>query len=118
MSHDRTYRRLISSTRWQHLARQTKADSLFTCQRCGIVTHRLAVHHVKPLESCRTPQEMETLCFDPSNLQVLCYQCHKEIHAIMGTRGRNAHKQSVTEYLNRIHASPIDTDIIPDDPSP
>lgn len=44
------------------------------------MTQRLAVHHIKPVEATTDPDEMERRCFDETNLQVLCYDCHKLKH--------------------------------------
>ena len=57
-----------------------KASKDWQCQQCGEVTTRLAVHHVLPVEDTNDPEEMERRCFDETNLQVLCYRCHKAKH--------------------------------------
>ena len=65
---------------WQLLARKLKMQAKWQCSECGRVTDRLAVHHIKPIEDTNDPDEMERRCFDESNCQVLCYQCHKDKH--------------------------------------
>ena len=57
-----------------------KKESNWQCSECGIITHKLAVHHVLPVEDTNDPDEMERRCFDETNLQVLCYRCHKAKH--------------------------------------
>lgn len=63
-----------------------KKESNWQCSECGIVTHKLAVHHVLPVEDTNDPEEMERRCFclppytEETQLQVLCYRCHKAKH--------------------------------------
>ena len=59
------------------------------------------VHHKVPVESARTPQEMEQLCFNPSNLQALCISCHANIHRNAKSHTKAAHKQRERDRLER-----------------
>lgn len=95
MGRGQEYRRLITSPRWARLAMELKTEAGWQCSRCGIVTQRLAVHHIRPVEQARTPEEMEARCFDRSNLRVLCYECHSKEHE----RSRTAEKHQVYEDL-------------------
>lgn len=103
MSKDERYRRLLASGRWQRLATEMKHQAGYMCQQCGRVTPRLAVHHIRPVESARTDEEMEALCFRRSNLQVLCYDCHASIHR--GSRSKESHRKAedmrVRRFLER-----------------
>lgn len=101
MSRDKDYRTLVSSTRWRRLAVETKTAACWQCSMCGIVTTRLAVHHIKPVESGSTFAEMEALCFDPRNLEVLCYQCHKEMHRRFGSASKEAHIKAERARVER-----------------
>lgn len=99
MSRDPRYRRLVGSTRWQRLALATKVAAAWQCQECGRVTRRLAVHHIRPVEDTNDPDEMERRCFDPSNLQVLCYDCHKLKHPDR----QGTHELRERQRAQRIH---------------
>lgn len=103
MSKDKNYNILINSTRWRTLAKEVKTSANWQCDMCGLVTTRLAVHHIKPVESGSTFAEMEALCYDKNNLQVLCYQCHKEMHARYGSRSKEAHQMAEEARVRRHH---------------
>jgi 5-methylcytosine-specific restriction endonuclease McrA len=71
------------------------------CQAEGFVRSAIDVHHKVPVESARTPQEMEQLCFNPSNLQALCISCHADIHRNAKSHTKEAHKQRERDRLER-----------------
>ena len=54
-----------------------------------------------PVETARTPQEMEQLCFNPANLQALCISCHASIHRNAKSHTKAAHKQRERDRLER-----------------
>jgi hypothetical protein len=54
-----------------------------------------------PVETARTPQEMEQLCFNPANLQALCISCHTSIHRNARSHTKAAHKQRERDRLER-----------------
>lgn len=78
-----------------------KASNNWQCQECGEVTQRLAVHHVLPVEDTNDPEEMERRCFDETNLQVLCYRCHKAKHE---DRQHATHKERTKQRVERMKA--------------
>lgn len=51
----------------------------------GIVKSARCVHHVVPIETARTKEEMKRLAFDVNNLKALCFACHARIHKEMGS---------------------------------
>lgn len=108
MSKGAEYRRLVGSTRWARLALEVKTSAMWQCEKCGIVTNRLAVHHIRPVEMGRTIEDMEARCFDRNNLMVLCYDCHSKEHA----RSRSAEHHQKTEELRvkRWHEKDIHID--------
>ena len=71
------------------------------CQAEGFVRSAIDVHHKVPVESARTPQEMEQLCFNPANLQALCISCHADIHRNAKSHTKAAHKQRERDRLER-----------------
>jgi 5-methylcytosine-specific restriction endonuclease McrA len=41
------------------------------------------VHHITPIETAATMEEMRRLAFNPANLMSLCDECHHKIHEEM-----------------------------------
>lgn len=99
MSKDKRYSRLVSSVRWQRLALETKTRAGWQCQDCGVVTRRLAVHHIRPVETGRTEEEMEALCFSRANLRVLCFDCHAGVHR--GSHDKENHRLAEDRRVKR-----------------
>jgi 5-methylcytosine-specific restriction endonuclease McrA len=60
------------------------------CKRDGIaergvpyITPGVDCHHIKPVESAKTEQEMERLAYDVNNIELLCIACHIKTHQEM-----------------------------------
>ena len=103
MSRDKAYQKLLNSKRWKELRVQyLQAHPL--CERCqaeGYVRAAIDLHHRVPVESAKSQQEMERLCFDPNNLQALCVPCHVAVHKAMGKNTRANMKAREAERLER-----------------
>ena len=87
MSRDRNYQRLLNNKRWQEVKRIVWQRTNGLCEECmkqGIVRAGVDCHHIVPVETATTPQEMERLCFDVNNVRLLCIACHSAIHKGMG----------------------------------
>ena len=87
MSRDRNYQRLLNSKQWQEVKRIVWQRTNGLCEECmkqGIVRAGVDCHHIVPVETATTPQEMERLCFDVNNVRLLCIACHSAIHKGMG----------------------------------
>ena len=87
MSRDRNYQRLLNSKRWQEVKRIVWQRTNGLCEDClkhGIVRAGVDCHHIVPVETATSPQEMERLCFDVNNVRLLCVACHSAIHKGMG----------------------------------
>ena len=87
MSRDKNYQRLLNSKRWQEVKRIVWQRTNGLCEECmkqGIVRAGVDCHHIVPVETATTPQEMERLCFDVNNVRLLCIACHSAIHKHMG----------------------------------
>ena len=87
MSRDKNYQRLLNSKRWQEVKRIVWQRTNGLCEDClkqGIVRAGVDCHHIVPVETATTPQEMERLCFDVNNVRLLCIACHSAIHKGMG----------------------------------
>ena len=78
---------IYNSKEWQEL-RIAKLRANPLCEECmkeGIVTAARCVHHVVPIETARTRDDMRRLAFDEHNLMALCFPCHARIHKEMGS---------------------------------
>ena len=86
MSRDKRYQHLLNSRRWWEVKSIVWKRAGGLCERCreeGYITPGVDCHHIKPVESGRTEAEMERLCYDVSNIQLLCVPCHIKAHAEM-----------------------------------
>lgn len=83
MSRNKDYQRLLNDKRWMETKRLVWQRAKGLCERClaeGIITQGVDCHHIHPVESAKSPQEMERLCYDSNNIQLLCVPCHVEVH--------------------------------------
>lgn len=108
MSRDKQYQRLLNSPRWQAVKRIVWQRAQGLCERCiedgrasgvpdGWLTPGVDCHHVIPVESGRTVKEMEKLCYDVTNIRLLCVACHIKTHQEM----RSHSKEKVAENKAR-----------------
>ena len=81
---------IYNSREWKELriAKLRSTDGL--CEEClkeGIVTIACPVHHIIPIETARTKDEMKRLAIDCGlqGLKSLCFACHARIHKEMGS---------------------------------
>ena len=103
MSRNKDYQRLLNTKKWKEL-RAWKLQQNPLCEICqaeGYVRSAVDVHHIIPVESAHTLQEMEQLAFDPSNLKALCIPCHVKTHKEMGKGTRANHKERCSQSLAR-----------------
>ena len=104
MSRDPRYQRLLNSKRWQEVKAIVWRRAEGLCERCkaegiitGSMTKQLDCHHIVPVESGRTVQEMERLCYDVNNIMLVCQDCHIKIH----TEAESHTKEKVKENRQR-----------------
>ena len=79
---------IYNSHEWKELRIAKLRSTNGLCEECmkqGIVTSARCVHHVVPIETARTKDEMKRLAFDVNNLRALCFACHARIHKDMGS---------------------------------
>ena len=86
---------IYNSREWQELRIQKmRANPL--CEQCqkdgeaagipgGYIRSATCVHHIVPIETAKTKDEMKRLAFDPHNLMALCFACHAKIHKELGS---------------------------------
>ena len=87
MSRDRNYQRLLNSKRWQEVKRVVWQRTNGLCEECmkqGIVRAGVDCHHIVPVETATSLQEMERLCYNLDNIRLLCIEHHSAIHKSMG----------------------------------
>ena len=80
---------IYNSKEWQEL-RIAKLRANPLCEECmkeGIVTAARCVHHIVPIETARTKDEMRRLAIDCGlqGLKSLCFACHARIHKELGS---------------------------------
>ena len=83
MAKDANYIKLINTARWRRL-RLKKLQEQPLCENCkdkDKITPATEIHHITPVESATTIEQMEILMFDYNNLMSVCSECHNEIHA-------------------------------------
>jgi 5-methylcytosine-specific restriction endonuclease McrA len=93
MSRDKRYQKLLNSREWGEVKRMVWQRAGGLCERCkregiaerGIpyITPGVDCHHIKPVESAKTVEEMKRLAYDPSNIELLCIPCHIKTHQEM-----------------------------------
>ena len=79
---------IYNSREWQELRIAKLRSTNGLCEEClkqGIVTSARCVHHIVPIETARTKDEMKRLAFDVNNLRALCFACHARIHKELGS---------------------------------
>ena len=67
------------------------------CEMCkaeGFITPGVDVHHIRPVETGRTVQEMERLAYNVSNCQLLCVEHHIKVHQSMRTHCKEKLKEN------------------------
>ena len=100
MSRDPRYQRLLNSPRWAEVKRVVWQRTQGLCERCreeGFITAGVDCHHIVPVESAKTEQEMERLAYDVTNIRLLCVACHIKTHK----EARSHTKEKVRENKAR-----------------
>lgn len=103
LQHSPTYRRLIGCKRWRDL-RALKLTEQPYCERClqeGRRRPASVVHHIQEVESGRTVQECEALCYNIHNLMSLCPECHAAIHRELRSHSKEQHQAREAERLRQ-----------------
>ena len=102
MSRDPRYQKLLNDKRWKLLRAEVFKRTNGLCEECleqGIYTPGVDVHHIIPVESGKSMQEMERLTYTPANCRLLCIPCHIKTHQAMHTHT----KEKVAENKARRH---------------
>lgn len=77
---------IYNSREWKELRiRKMQANPICEmCHKQGIIKASHCVHHVVPIETAKTKEEMRRIAFDANNLMALCDDCHAKIHRETG----------------------------------
>lgn len=81
---------IYNSREWKELRIAKLRSTNGLCEECmkdGIVSSARCVHHVVPIETARTKDEMRRLAIDCGlqGLKSLCFACHARIHKELGS---------------------------------
>ena len=81
---------IYNSREWKELRIAKLRSTNGLCEewlKQGIVTGARCVHHVVPIETARTKDEMRRLAIDCGlqGLRALCFACHARIHKELGS---------------------------------
>ena len=81
---------IYNSREWKELRAAKLRSTKGLCEEClkqGILTEARCVHHVVPIETARTKDEMRRLAIDCGlqGLKSLCFACHARIHKELGS---------------------------------
>ena len=116
---------IYNSREWKELriAKLRSTDGL--CEEClkeGIVTSARCVHHVVPIETARTKDEMKRLAIDCGlqGLKSLCFACHAKIHKELGSNTAKIVRQRAEARQDRWADNLMSRFVIPkgdDDPT-
>lgn len=96
MARNPNYIKMIKSYRWQQL-RARHIMSYPLCQRClesGRTTAATEVHHIVPVETGITYDQMQQLMFDYDNLMSVCKLCHTKLHESLHSFDKDAVKDN------------------------
>ena len=86
MSRDKRYQALLNSKRWREVKRIVWQRAVGLCEDCkaeGFITPGVDCHHIKPVESAHSEEEMRLLAFNPNNIRLLCVAHHIKVHKEM-----------------------------------
>lgn len=104
MSRDKRYQRLLNDKRWMEVKRIVWQRAKGLCEECmkhDIVRAGVDCHHIVPVETATTIQEMERLCYNPDNIRLLCIPCHSSIHKSMGKGTRKLASERAKQRQDR-----------------
>ena len=97
---------IYNSREWKELRIAKLRSTNGLCEEClkqGIVTSARCVHHVVPIETARTKDEMKRLAIDCGlqGLMSLCFACHAKIHKEERSHSKEAVKARAEQRHER-----------------
>ena len=115
---------IYNSREWKELRIAKLRSTNGLCEECmkqGIITSARCVHHVVPIETARTKDEMKRLAIDCGlqGLRALCFACHARIHKELGSNTAKIVRQRAEARQDRWADNLMSRFVIPkgdDDP--
>ena len=116
---------IYNSREWKELRIQKlRVNPL--CEQCikdgeaigipgGYIRSATCVHHIVPIETAKTKDEMRRLAFDANNLRSLCFACHARIHKELGSNTAKIVRQRAEARQDRWADNLMQRFIIPKD---
>ena len=97
---------IYNSREWQELRIAKLRSTNGLCEEClknGITNSARCVHHVVPIETARTKDEMRRLAIGCGlqGLKALCFACHARIHKELGSNTAKIVKQRAEARQDR-----------------
>ena len=98
--------RIYNSREWRELRAAKLRSTRGLCERClaqGYYVPATLVHHVVPIETARTKDELRRLALDCGlgGLMALCTACHGAVHRELGSSTRAMVKDRATARKDR-----------------
>ena len=109
---------IYNSKEWKELRIAKLRSTNGLCEEClkeGIVTSARCVHHIVPIETARTKDEMKRLAFIVNNLKALCFACHARIHKELGSNTAKIVRQRAEARQDRWADNLMSKFVIKDD---
>lgn len=104
----RFYKEIIHGRKWHNLREWYIARHPFCeeCLKAGILDQMAEeVHHVTPIGTGHTREQMLALAYDPGNLEAVCHDCHEKLHKAIKTKqmrgGRNS-DPAVSKWMDKM----------------
>lgn len=104
MSRSKQYQRLLNSIEWARVKAIVWKRAGGLCEQCkreGFIRAGVDCHHVIPVETGRTVQEMARLAYDPNNCQLLCVEHHIKVHQSMRTHTKEKVRENKARARQR-----------------
>ena len=116
---------IYNSKEWKELTILKKRVNPL-CEQCikdgeaigipgGYVKSVECVHHIIPIETARTKEEMRRLAFNWDNLMSLCKSCHARIHKELGSNTAKIVRQRAEARQDRWADNLMQRFVIPND---
>ena len=111
---------IYNSREWKELRAAKLRSTKELCEEClkhGIVTSARCVHHIVPIETARTKDEMKRLAIDCGlqGLKSLCFACHARIHKELGSNTAKIVRQRAEARQDRWADNLMSRFVIPKD---
>ena len=95
---------IYQSREWREL-RVLKYRANPTCELCeregGYIRAAQAIHHITPIETAKTMDEMKQLAYQWSNLLSVCREHHARLHKEMGSNTTQTIQQRAEDRRER-----------------